>query len=89
MKLIGRDHNPGAFTLWMAGGGTKAGFSFGETDELGYQATEGAMTPHDFHATVLQLMGYDHRQLTYPFKGLNQRLSNVTQPSRVVEELMA
>jgi hypothetical protein len=89
MKLIGRDHNPGAFTLWMAGGGVKGGFSYGATDELGYQAAEGKMTPHDFHATALHLLGYDHRRLTYPFQGLNQRLSNVTKPSRVVEEVMA
>jgi hypothetical protein len=89
MKLIGRDHNPGAFTMWVAGGGTKGGYSYGETDELGYQAMDGKMTPHDFHATVLHLLGYDHRRLTYLFQGLDQRLSNVTKPSRVVEEILA
>ncbi len=89
MKLIGRDHNPGGFTIWMAGGGVKSGFTFGATDELGYQAVEEPVTPHDLHATLLHLLGYDHRQLTYPFQGLRQRLSNVTKPSRVVHEIMS
>jgi hypothetical protein len=89
MKLVGRDHNPGAFTLWMAGGGVKTGFSYGATDDFGYQAVEGKVTPHDLHATVLHLLGYDHRHLTYRFQGLDQRLSNVTKPSRVVEEILA
>jgi hypothetical protein len=67
----------------------KPGSSYGATDEFGYQAIENKMTPHDFHATVLHLLGYDHRRLTYPFQGLDQRLSNVTKPSRVVEEIFA
>src|SRR5690606_4863705 len=48
MKLVGRDHNPGAFTIWMAGGGVKPGFSYGATDDFGYQVVEGKVTPHDF-----------------------------------------
>ncbi len=87
MQFVGRDHNPAAFSIWLAGGGVKRGLSFGETDELGYQAVVDKMSPHDLHATMLHLLGYDHRRLTFPFQGLDQRLSNVTKPSRVVEEI--
>jgi hypothetical protein len=89
MKFVGRDHNPGAFTMWLAGGGTKAGFSYGETDEIGYEAIENKVSPHDLHATLLRLLGIDHKRLTYMHQGLPQRLSNVTKPSRVVEDLIA
>jgi hypothetical protein len=90
MAFIGRDHNPGAFTVWMAGGGVKPGFSFGETDELGYQAVVDKVSPHDFHATLLHLLGMDHLRLTYPVAGINQRLSNVTKPgSAVVKGILA
>jgi hypothetical protein len=89
MKFIGRDHNPGAFTMWLAGGGVRPGFSFGETDELGYQSIRDVVSPHDLHATLLHLMGIDHKRLTYSHQGLPQRLSNVTQPSRIVNELIA
>lgn len=89
-KFIGRDHNPGAFTIWMAGGGAKPGISFGETDDMGYQSVVDRVSSHDFHATMLALLGFDHLRLTYPFRGVNQRLSNVTQPgSRVVKEIIA
>jgi hypothetical protein len=88
MALVGRDHNPGGFTMWMAGAGVKPGFTYGATDELGYEAVENTVTPHDFHATLMHLLGYDHERFTFPFQGLNQRLSNVTKPSRVVEEIM-
>ena len=89
MKFVGRDHNPGAFTMWFAGGGIKPGFSFGETDELGYEAVVDTVSPHDLHATLQHLLGIDHKRLTFFHQGLPQRLSNVTQPSRVVEELFA
>ncbi|MCS7470870.1 DUF1501 domain-containing protein [Stieleria sp. ICT_E10.1] len=89
MRFVGRDHNPGAFTMWMAGGGIKPGISYGETDEIGYEAIENKVSPHDLHATLLHLLGIDHKRLTYMHQGLPQRLSNVTQPSRVVEEIMA
>jgi uncharacterized protein (DUF1501 family) len=90
MAFIGRDHNPGAFTLWMAGGGVTPGFSYGETDELGYQAVVDKVSPHDFHATLLHLLGFDHHRLTYPVAGINQRLSNVTKPgSQVIKGLLA
>ncbi len=84
MKLVGRDHNPGAFTLWMAGGGVKGGLSYGETDEFGYQAVIDKVSVHDFHATLLHLLGFDHLKFTYPVSGVNQRLSNVTKPGSEV-----
>jgi len=89
MKFIGRDHNPGAFTIWLAGGGVKPGFTFGETDEIGYEAVIDRVSPHDLHATLLHLLGIDHERLTYFSQGLPQRLSNVTKPSRVVKEIIA
>jgi hypothetical protein len=89
MKFVGRDHNPGAFTMWLAGGGVRPGLTFGETDEIGYEAVHDAVSPHDLHATLLHFLGIDHKRLTYLHQGLPQRLSNVTQPSRVVEEIFA
>ena len=89
MKFAGRDHNPGAFTYWMAGGGVKGGMSYGESDEVGYEAVIDPVSPHDLHASMLHLLGFDHRRLTYPFQGLDQRLSNVTKPSRVVKEIVS
>jgi uncharacterized protein (DUF1501 family) len=90
MAFIGRDHNPGAFTLWMAGGGAKPGLSYGSTDEMGYQAVTDKVSVHDFHATVLALLGFDHQRLNYPVNGLPMRLSNVTKPgSKPVTGLMA
>jgi uncharacterized protein (DUF1501 family) len=89
MPFVGRDHSPGAYTLWMAGGGVKRGFTYGETDPVGYEAAIDKVSAHDFHATLMTLLGYDHKKLTYPFQGLEQRLSNVTKPSRVVKEVIA
>ncbi|MGH9658663.1 MAG: DUF1501 domain-containing protein, partial [Bryobacteraceae bacterium] len=64
-QKFGRDHNPYGYTIWMAGGGVKGGFTYGATDEIGYHAVEDRMHIHDFHATVLHLMGLDHERLTY------------------------
>ena len=90
MKFIGRDHNPSAFTVWMAGGGVKPGLSYGETDEFGYQAVTDRVSVHDLHATMLALLGFDHLKFTYPVAGVNMRLSNVTKPgSQVVKGLIA
>ncbi len=89
MPFVGRDHNPGAYTLWMAGGGVKAGHSHGETDPSGYSATRDKVSAHDFHATLLALLGFDHRRLTFFSQGAEQRLSNITKPSRVVKEIFA
>ena len=88
MKLVGRDHNPGAFTAWMAGGGIKPGVTYGETDEVGYGAAIDPVPLEDFHATMLHLLGFKHKKLTYPFQGLNQRLTGVTE-ARVIDELLA
>jgi hypothetical protein len=72
----------------MAGGGVKAGFSYGGTDPIGYDAVENPVEIRDLHATMLKLMGFDHHKLTYPFQGLNQKLTGV-KPVRVVEEIIA
>ena len=89
MKHIGRDHHPGAFTMWLAGGGVKSGLQYGETDELGYDVVADPVTPHDLHATILSLLGIDHQRLTFNHQGANQRLSNLTKPSRVVHEIVS
>jgi hypothetical protein len=90
MAFQGRDHNPGGMTLWMAGGGSKAGLSYGETDELGYQAAVDKVSVQDFHATLMAMLGFDHMKFTYPAGGINQRLSNVTKPgSKVIQSLIA
>jgi uncharacterized protein (DUF1501 family) len=83
----GRDHNHYGFTMWMAGGGVKAGTSYGATDEFGFQATEGRISVHDLHATVLHLLGLDHEKLTYRYSGRDFRLTDVQ--GRVVNEIMA
>lgn len=73
----GRDHNRYAFSCWMAGAGVKPGMSVGETDEIGWKATERPIPWHDFHATVLHLFGIDHEKLTYYHNGIQRRLTNV------------
>jgi hypothetical protein len=73
----GRDHNPHAFTTWMAGGGVKAGVSHGATDEIGFKAVENRVSIHDLHATILHLLGFDHTQLTYRYNGRDFRLTDV------------
>ena len=83
----GRDHNPHGFTMWMAGGGVKPGFSYGATDEYGYYATEDKMHVHDLHATMLALLGIDHEALTYRDAGRDFRLTDVA--GRVVNEIFA
>ncbi len=88
MKFIGRDHHPHAFTIWMAGGGVKRGFSYGETDPIGYHVTKDRVQVRDFHATLWHLLGLDHQRLTYPHQGLNQKLTGV-QPARVVHDIIA
>ena len=87
-KFTGRDHNPGAFTIWLAGGGVKPGFTHGETDDLGYEVARDPVEIRDLHATILYLLGFDHRKLNYPFQGLDQKLTSV-KPSRVVAEILA
>jgi hypothetical protein len=86
-KFLGRDHHPRAFTMWLAGGGTKPGVTIGQTDELGYNVVEDPVDVHDLHATMLRLLGIDHEQLTYKFQGRNFRLTDVK--GKVVTKLLA
>jgi len=83
----GRDHHPNAFTMWMAGGGIKAGARIGETDELGFQVAKDKVHVHDLHATMLKLLGFDHTRLTYKYQGRNFRLTDVA--GQVVDGLIA
>jgi hypothetical protein len=73
----GRDHNPKGFTAWLAGAGVKRAFSYGATDPFGYQAVENVVDVHDFHATILHLLGLDHERLTYYNNGAQRRLTDV------------
>jgi hypothetical protein len=84
----GRDHHPRCFTMWMAGGGAKPGVVHGETDDFSYNIVKDPVKIHDFHATILHLLGFDHERLTYRYQGLDQRLTGV-EPSKVVKELLA
>jgi len=76
-KLPGRDHHLEAFTMWMAGGGVKPGQSIGQTDEIGYYVTEDQVHVHDLQATILHLLGLDHKRLTFRFQGRDYRLTDV------------
>ena len=73
----GRDHNPYGYSIWMAGGGVKPGFIYGATDDIGYHAVTDRMHIHDFHATVLHLLGLDHEKLTFHYSGRDFRLTDV------------
>ncbi|MBM3726527.1 MAG: DUF1501 domain-containing protein [Acidobacteria bacterium] len=84
---IGRDHHPYAFTCWLAGGGVKGGLTYGATDEYGFYVAENRVHVHDLHATVLHLLGLDHKQLTYPFSGRQVRLTDVH--GEIVRPLLA
>lgn len=82
----GRDHNPHAFTTWMAGGGVKGGVHYGQTDEIGFKAVEDRVTINDLHATILHLLGIDHQRLTYRYNGRDFRLTDVA--GNVVREVL-
>ena len=84
----GRDHHPRCFTMWMAGGGVKAGTSYGETDEFSYNVAKDPVHVHDLHATILHLMGIDHERFTYRHQGLDFRLTGV-EPAKVVKGIVA
>ncbi len=86
-KLLGRDHHPRAFSVWLAGGGIRPGVTVGETDELGYNPAVDPVDVHDLHATILHLMGIDHTKLTYKFQGRDFRLTDVH--GNVVKKLLA
>ena len=83
----GRDHHPRCFTMWMAGGGVKAGLTYGETDEFGYNVVRDPVHVHDFQATLLHLLGIDHEQLTFKHQGRRYRLTDVH--GDVVKALLA
>jgi hypothetical protein len=83
----GRDHNPHAFTVWMAGGGVKGGVTHGATDEVGFKAAENRVSVNDLHATILHLLGLDHKRLTYRFNGRDFRLTDVA--GVVVDDILA
>lgn len=87
-KNAGRDHHIKGFSMWMAGGGIKGGITHGATDDFGYNVVEDEVTVHDFHATMLHLLGIDHERFTYKFQGLDMRLTGV-EPANVVRSLLA
>jgi hypothetical protein len=83
----GRDHHPRCFTIWMAGGGVKKGFTYGETDDLGYNIVRDPVHVHDFQATLLHMLGIDHERLVFKHQGRRYRLTDVH--GRVVPDLLA
>lgn len=84
---FGRDHHPRCFTMWMAGGGIKPGLSYGETDEYGYNVVSDPVHVHDFHATMMHVLGIDHERLTYRYQGRQFRLTDVH--GNVVKPILA
>ncbi len=86
--VYGRDHHPRCFTAWVAGGGVRGGMRYGKTDEFSYNIVENPVHVRDLHATMLYLLGIDHKRLTFPYQGLDQKLTGVN-PSRVVTEIIA
>jgi arylsulfatase A-like enzyme len=83
----GRDHNQYGFSVWLAGAGLKAGIAYGASDDIGWKAVENRVAWHDFHATVLHLLGIDHERLTYYHNGIQRRLTNVH--GEVVRKILA
>jgi uncharacterized protein (DUF1501 family) len=83
----GRDHNPYGYTMWMAGGGVKGGQAIGATDEFGLRAVTDRVSVHDFHATILHLLGLNHEKLTFPHNSRDERLTDVA--GEVVRKIMA
>jgi hypothetical protein len=84
----GRDHHPRCYTMWMSGGGARPGVIYGKTDDFSYNIVKDPVHIRDFHATVLHLLGYDHRRFSFRYQGLDQRLTGV-EPAQVIEALMA
>jgi hypothetical protein len=84
----GRDHHPRCFTMWMSGGGAKGGAIYGETDDFSYNIIKDPVHIRDFHATVLQLLGFDHQRFAVKHQGLDTRLTGV-EPAKVIRELLA
>lgn len=88
MSFVGRDHNPGCFTTWMAGGGVNAGTTYGESDPIGYEVAKNPVEIRDFHATMLHQLGFDHKRFSYPVQGLDQKLTGV-KPAKVVKGIIS
>ena len=84
----GRDHNGQGFSIWLAGGGIKGGCTYGATDEVGHRAAENIVTPNDYQATILHLLGFDHERLIYHHNGREQRLTD-GRPARIVHDILA
>jgi uncharacterized protein (DUF1501 family) len=83
----GRDHHPRCFTTWMAGGGVKSGITYGQTDDFSYNVVENPVHVNDFNATILNQLGIDHQRLTFPFLGLDQRLTGV-EGAKVIKDIV-
>jgi len=83
----GRDHNPDVFSVWLAGAGLKHGMAYGESDEIGWKTAKDPVDVHDFHATILHLLGIDHTRLTFYHNGIERRLTNVH--GRVLKDILA
>jgi uncharacterized protein (DUF1501 family) len=83
----GRDHHPRCFTLWLAGGGIKPGITYGRTDDFSYNIVENPVEVHDLHATMLHLLGLDHKRLTFRAQGRDNRLTDVS--GRIVPGILA
>jgi arylsulfatase A-like enzyme len=88
-KLLGRDHHPHCFTIWLAGAGIKPGVTLGETDEFGYFITKDKVGVHDLQATILHLLGFDPWKLRYPYQGLQQRLIGPEGKAVIRQEILA
>ena len=88
MQNYGRDHHPRCFTMWLAGGGIRPGTIYGETDDFSYNIVKDPVHIHDFHATILKLLGFDHQRFSFKFQGLDQRLSGVEEV-QIIDKILA
>ena len=86
-KILGRDHYPDCFSMFLAGGGVKGGLNYGETDELGFSVARDKVHVHDLQATILHLLGFNHEKLIYRFQGRDFRLTDVH--GQIVKEILA
>ena len=84
----GRDHHPRCFSGWLAGGGIQGGMSYGKTDDFSYNVVDEPVAVRDLHATLLHQLGVDHESLSFPFQGLDQRLTGV-EPAKVIHDILA
>ena len=87
-NVTGRDHHPNAFSIFMAGGGSRGGYTHGETDEIGWNAVVDPVHVNDFQATLMKQFGLNHKKLTFRHQGADKRLTNITREAEVIEELI-